>query len=150
MNLTQTHAAGEVLKLAIESSSAESLMDLLHKTVPAGLRYAASQSRLRQIIEIAARSSSARQAHHSRMMEVEDTLAQAYAARLRKASGNAIRPCIFAGITLSAMSAAMVSWFTGEHKTLAASAKQVFSDLARALRQDEIRASRSGSEQASR
>ena len=40
----------------------------------------------RQIIEISQRSASARQAHHSRMMDVEDTVAAAFAGRLKSAS----------------------------------------------------------------
>jgi hypothetical protein len=91
----------------------------------------AAQPHTRKIIAISQRSASARQAHHSRMRDVEDTVAAAFAERFKGASKDDLKPRLLAGLTLSAMNLAVISWFRGEHQDPSTAARQVFALLSR-------------------
>lgn len=125
---------GKALVAGVESCPESfSSLDVIRETVVAGAKYAASQPRTRQTIQIAAKSASARQAHQSRLIEVEDSLAQAFAARTRSESKDGMRPRLLASLTLLVMNRAIMSWFRNEHRDLSASYRQVFAHLARIL-----------------
>ena len=101
---------------------------VLHETVFAGVRFAtAVESRTRQTITISSRSASARQAYQSRMMDVEETLARAFATRFHNAVPYDLRPRLLAAVTLMVMNVSMISWFQGQHKDAATAAKDVLS-----------------------
>jgi AcrR family transcriptional regulator len=103
---------------------------VLHETVLAGLRYTStSESRLRQVILISSRSASARQAYQSRMMDVQETLAGAFATHFHDTLTYDLRPHLLASTTLMVMNASIISWFQGQHKDLASAAKDVLSKV---------------------
>ena len=106
-------------------------IELLRETVFAGIRHTTSQPLTRQIIEISQRSISARRAHASRLMEVEDSVSAAYALRLKNSSKNDLKPRLLAHLTISVLNVAFTAWFTREYPDLSTSAKQVLSNLSR-------------------
>jgi len=106
-------------------------LETVRETVLSVVRQTAAHPRTRQIVEISQRSASARQAHHSRMMDVEDTVAAAFAGRLRSASKDDLKPRLLASLTLSIMNVAIISWFRGEYQDLSTAARQVFIHLTR-------------------
>jgi AcrR family transcriptional regulator len=109
------------------------LLETMHEVVLAGVMFAGAQSRGRQVIQIATRSASARKAHFSRLMEIEDRLADAFASRLHIASRDSMKPRLLAALTLAASNVAISSWSSGENKGLPAASKQVFHYLTRIL-----------------
>lgn len=121
---------GEVVCQTVASCPANlSLLEVVRETVLAGVRFTETQKHTRQIIEIAVRSVSARQAHLSRLMEVEDKVAAAFAARMKVKSRYNVRPILLAGMSQLLINAATASWFMGEHKDITAAAKQGFLSL---------------------
>ena len=106
-------------------------LETVRETVLSVVRQTAAHPRTRQIIEISQRSASARQAHHSRMMDVEDTVAAAFAGRLKSASKDDLKPRLLASLTLSIMNLAIFSWFRDEYQDLSTAARQVFTNLTR-------------------
>jgi len=123
---------GVVLTAAIRECPATfTPLESVRETVLRVVKQAAAQKRTRQIIEIAERSISARQAHASRMMEVEDRVAMAFAERLKSGSKDKLTPRILASLTLSVMNVAIISWFRGEYQDLSVAARQVFSGYGR-------------------
>jgi AcrR family transcriptional regulator len=123
---------GSVLAATITAcSQALTPLETVRETVLSVLKQSVAQPRTRQIIEISQRSASARQAHHSRMMDVEDMVAAAFAGRLKSTSKDDMKPRLLAGLTLSVMNVAIISWFRGEYQDLSTAARQVFAHLAR-------------------
>jgi len=106
-------------------------MEIVRETVLSVARESVAQPRTRQIIEISLRSASARQAHHSRMLDVEDVVATAFAGRLRSGSKDELKPRLLASLTLSVMNVAIIAWFRGEYQDLTTAARQVFATLTR-------------------
>ena len=123
---------GEVLTAAVTACPAAfTPLETVRETVLTVVKQTVGQSRTRQVIEISERSASARQAHSSRMMEVEDSVAMAFAGRLRGASKDDLKPRLLASLTLSVMNVAIMSWYRGEYRELSVAANQVFSNLTR-------------------
>jgi len=121
---------GEILCQTVAACPANlSLLDVVHETVLAGVRFTEGQKLTRQIIEISVRSTSARQAHLSRLMEVEDKVAAVFAARMKVKSRYNVRPIILAGVTQLLINCATASWFMGEHKDITAAAEHGFLSL---------------------
>jgi AcrR family transcriptional regulator len=106
-------------------------LEMVRETVAAGARYAASQPHTRQTIGIAVKSASARQAHQSRLIEVEDSLARAFTARVKNTSKDDIGPRLLASLTLLIMNRAIMSWYRHEHEDLSVACRQVFAHLTR-------------------
>jgi AcrR family transcriptional regulator len=104
-------------------------LETVRETVQAVLKQAVVQPHTRQIIEIAQRSASARQAHGSRMHDVEDALAVAFAERMKATSKDDLKPRMLASLTLSSMNLAVVAWYRGQDPSTAA--RQVFANLKR-------------------
>ncbi len=109
------------------------LLETMHEAVLSGVMFAGAQPRGRQVIQIATRSASARKAHFSRLMEIEDRLADAFASRLNIASRDSMKPRLLAALTLAASNLAISSWSSGENRDLPAASKQVFHYLTRIL-----------------
>jgi AcrR family transcriptional regulator len=122
---------GAVLASAIERAPAPlSALELLCVTTAAGVEYTvANEARTRQVVEISARSPSARQAHGSRLMHVEDMLSEVIAKRFGPAKGNTMQSRLAAGIALAIMSATILSWAKGEFKDIPSSAEHVLKGL---------------------
>jgi AcrR family transcriptional regulator len=125
---------GEVLVKTVASCPASlAPLEVVRETVRAGVKFTESQKHTHQIIDIAARSVSARQAHMSRWMEVEDDLAAAYGTRTKGVAKDYMRLRLLAGTTLLILNTATAAWFMGEYKDLSTAAKQGFLNLARLL-----------------
>ncbi len=123
---------GEVLVKTVASCPASmGPLAVVRETAMAGVRFTEGQKHTHQIIEIAARSVSARQAHMSRWLEVEDRLAAAYSARTK--SKDATRPHILATTSLSILNNAVRFWYEQDYKDLSTAAKQCFLSLTRLL-----------------
>ena len=122
---------GQILIQAITSSPSDlASIEVVRRVVMAGIKFTEKQPHTRQIIEIAARSVSARQAHLSRLMEVQDKLALAFAGRL-KGGSQYLQSHLLAGLCLLALNNATASWFQREHKDLLTAARQAFANLER-------------------
>ena len=110
--------------------------EIMRETVFAGVKFAAKQPILRQVIEIAQASIAARQAYASRSVEIEDSLSAAYAQRLKNASKFGVEPRLLADLTLSVMKVTITAWYTGEYQDLSTSAKHVLANLTRLTSDD--------------
>jgi AcrR family transcriptional regulator len=121
---------GRALQEAVRQAPADlTQFELIEHTLMAGVQYtSADLKRTRQVVEIAARSVSARQAYQSRMIEVEDMVVEAFAER-GKGSRREMRSRLMAGITLAAMSNTISSWYMGDEKDLRSAARQVLQTL---------------------
>ena len=78
-----------------------------------------------------AQSLAARQATKAALVEVEDRLSQAYAARAKTASKYSLEPRMLALMTLMVGDLARSSWFVGEAKDTSTALKNVLTRLAR-------------------
>ena len=125
---------GRVLAATI-TACAPSLtpLETARETVVSVMRQTATHPKTRQILEISQRSASARHAHHSRMLDVEDCVAAAFAGRLKSASRDDLKPRLLATLTVSAMNLAVVAWFRGDYQDPSKAARQVFANLDRIL-----------------
>ena len=103
--------------------------EVIRETVAQGSKYAAAQPRTRQTIEISVRSVSARRAHLSRMNEVGDCVAEAFAARIKGASKDDFESRMFAGIALLLMNLTLFSWSNNEHEDLSSSYGLTFASV---------------------
>jgi AcrR family transcriptional regulator len=116
----------DVVRLAPASLSQ---FELIEHTLLTGVKYPTiNPQRTRQVVEIAERSPAARQAHRSRMTEVEDFLTEAFAAR-SKGSRKEMKARLLSAITLAAMSSTINSWSKGEEKDLQTAAKHVLQTI---------------------
>ena len=123
---------GIALREAIAGCPPEfSPLEVLRETVHSVGMQSASHPLTRQVIEIAQRSPSARQAHLSRWIEVEDRVAEAFAGRLKSASKEDLRPRLMASLTLSVVNVAIIAWFRGEYPDFPSAAKHAISNLTR-------------------
>jgi AcrR family transcriptional regulator len=85
--------------------------------------------RTRQVIDISLRSPSAMQAHWSRMIEVEASVAIAFSERIKGLSQDDLETRLLASMTVSAMNVAIMSWHRDDYPDLAAAVEQVFSRI---------------------
>jgi AcrR family transcriptional regulator len=106
-------------------------LEVIRETVLSVAKQSVAHPRTRQVIDISERSASARQAHLSRLLEVEEKVARAFAGRLKSAAKDDLKPRLLAGLTITAVNVAIVSWYRGEYQDIATAAKQVFANLAR-------------------
>jgi AcrR family transcriptional regulator len=120
-----------VLAEAVQACPAtDSPFQVMRRTVFAAVeRLVAEETRTRQTISISERSASARQAYQSRMMDIEDTLAKAFASRFHKASPYDVRPRLLAAMTSTIVNASVVTWVWGKQKDLPAAAEDVLSSF---------------------
>ena len=92
-------------------------------------RRTVSDSRTRQVMEIAAKYPAAREAQLSRIAEVQDRVAQAFAGR----TNDEFTAHVLAGLTLSALSLSYRAWFAQGKKDINAAVEQVFAKFAEVL-----------------
>jgi L-cysteine desulfidase len=69
------------------------------------------------------------QAHWSRMIEVEASVAIAFAERIKGLSKDDLETRLLASMTVSAMNVAIMSWYRDDYTDLSAAVEQVFSRL---------------------
>lgn len=124
---------GSAITKAVETCPASlSLLETLRETVLAGINHTASVQELtRRTIQIAQRSTSARKAHASRLIDIQDAVATAYARRFKSKSIYDSSPRLMAQMSISILNVAITSWFTGEYQDLSTSAKHVLASLDR-------------------
>ena len=123
---------GNALTKAIKASPPSfSPFQIMHETVLSIARQKITHPRTRQIIDISLRSSSAMQAHWSRMIEVEANVAMAFAERIKGLSKDDLETRLLATITVSAMNVAIMSWYRGDCQDLSDAVEQVFSRFTR-------------------
>ena len=123
---------GHALTAAIKASPPSfTPLEIMRETVLAVAKETANSPHTRQVIDISLRSAAAAQAHMSRMMEVEASVAAAFAERIGSSSKDEIEPRLLATMTLSAMNVAVMSWHRGDSRELSAAVEQVFSRLTR-------------------
>jgi AcrR family transcriptional regulator len=114
-----------VLQTAIESCPpGTSPLKLMRAAVSAGARHVDSEVLTRTVIEISSRTVSARQAQQSRMMELADSLEEAFKRTLRITQKGDSRPRLYANLTVVILNVAIQSWFGGEHENIPAAAEQ--------------------------
>lgn len=125
---------GQTLSDAIRACPrSHSPAEVLRETVHQVAREAAAQPRTRVTIGIAAKYPAAREAQLSRMAELEDRVAEAYAQRAGRRSGNDPAPRVLAGLTLSVLSVTFRSWFEQGGQDISATADGVLATLRRLI-----------------
>jgi AcrR family transcriptional regulator len=117
---------GASLAKAIESCPVSSshaelfrhvVLDVAQRTV--------ADSRTRRVMEIAARYPAAREAQQSRLAEVQDRVAEAFARRCK----DDVTAHVLAGLTLSALSLSYRVWFTEGKKDIASAVEHVLAGI---------------------
>lgn len=88
-----------------------------------------SDSRMRKVMAVAAKHPAAREAQLSRVAEVQDRVADAFAQHCK----DELTAHVLAALTLSSLSLTYRVWFSKGKKDLASAAQQVFSELAKAI-----------------
>jgi len=125
---------GDVLVSAIGASPADSYAnEVVQDAVAAGIQFATSDPRTRQITQITAQNLSARQAHRSRMVEVEIRVSAAFAARTRNETKDDVRPRMLALLTLMVVDLTLMTWLKSGFEDCPAASKVVMEQLSRVL-----------------
>lgn len=121
---------GDILAAAVAKSPKDrEPADVVRDTLLEALKHAEASPKTRQVIAIAERSPSAAQAHLSRMAEIEEKIAAAFAARMKGVKKGSTKPKLLAGLTTLIMSVAMIAWFHGEYADLTTAVNDVFENL---------------------
>jgi AcrR family transcriptional regulator len=124
--------SGDVVVSAVESSPRElSGLEMVRRAAQANVQYAMSRPRTRQIIEITAQNFSARQAHRAALVDVENRVSEAYAARTKNSGKYSLEPRMLTILTLMVVDLTLMSWFFGEAKDWESAMKTVFAKLTR-------------------
>jgi AcrR family transcriptional regulator len=121
---------GASIAQAIESCPAScSVQGLFRHVVLEVARTTVADARMRRVMAVAAKYPEAREAQLSRIAEVQDRLADAFAPRVARE----ITAHVLAALTLSALSLTYRVWFTKGKKDIDAAAEQVFQELSQAI-----------------
>lgn len=117
---------GISLTRAIESCPAGSTPTELFRHVVADVaQRTASDPRMRKVMEVAAKYPAAREAQVSRLAELQDRLAVAFAARC----DDKVTAYVLSGLTLSALSLTYRVWFTEGKRDLMSAVRQVLAEF---------------------
>jgi AcrR family transcriptional regulator len=123
---------GDALVSALSAASPDlSPLELVRETSLAGLSFAASQPRLRLVMDITRRNRPARQAFATGLVEIEDRLIEAFTGRFKKSAHREFQPRMLAFLTQMGVSLALNSWVAGDFKEPAAAHRNVFAQLIR-------------------
>jgi hypothetical protein len=106
-----------------------SLAEVFRATVMRVAEHSSAQPRTRKIMEIAAKYPRAREAQLSRLAEVQEHLAEAFARRSRKGSGTDLKAHLFAGLTLSILGVTFRTWFDSSSQDISATVDKVLATL---------------------
>jgi hypothetical protein len=121
---------GDALRDAISACpKGSSHMEVLRRTVAFVSSAAAEQPRTRKVVQIARTSPGARQAQVSRLADVEDRVAQAFAARCKR--GDEVTPRMLAKLLLAAVEVTINRWYDADNQPVSAAADVAFSTLSR-------------------
>jgi len=124
--------AGDVVVAAVEACPRElSGLEVVRRAAQANIQYALSRPRTRQIIEITAQNFPARQAHRAALVEVENRVSEAYAARMKNSGKYSLEPRMLTLLTQMVVDLTLTSWFFGETKDCESGMKTVFGKLTR-------------------
>ena len=124
---------GASLAKAIESCpGTPSAAKLFRHVVLEVAQRTVSDSRMRKVMAIAAKHPAAREAQLSRVAEVQDRVADAFAQRCT----DELAAHVLAALTLSALSLTYRVWFSRGKKDLESAVRQVFSELAQTIREE--------------
>jgi hypothetical protein len=85
--------------------------------------------RMRKVMAIAAKYPAAREAQLSRVAEVQDRIAEAFAQRCK----DDLTAHVLASLTLSALSLTYRVWFSQGRKDIASAAQKVFAELSKSI-----------------
>lgn len=107
------------------------LPDVFRATVLRIAAQSAAHPRTRRIMEVAARYPAARAAQISRMAEVQDRVAEAFARRTQGFDDQT--PGILAGLTLSVLAVTFRAWFDQGQPDISVTANQILSTLSRLI-----------------
>ena len=117
---------GASLTKTIESCPQKaSPADLFRHVVLEVAQRTVSDSRMRKVMEIAAKYPAAREAQLSRVAEVQDGLAETFAKRCK----DEVAAHVLAGLTLSALSLAYRVWFSQGHKDIVSAVQHVLAEF---------------------
>ena len=120
---------GTILTTAINGCPRTfSLSEVLRETVLQVARQAAEHPRTPKIIQIASKYPTAREAQMSRIAEVQDVVAEAFARR-SKHSGGHLKQRILARLTMSLIDVTLQSWFEDGQQDISATVKQALTTL---------------------
>ena len=106
-----------------------SLSEVFRRTVVQVAQQTAVHPRTRKIMQIAEKYPAAREAQLSRMAELQERVAEAYARRCTKGSEGDLMPSVLAGLTLSALAVTFRSWFEQDQQDISVTTDQVFATL---------------------
>src|SRR3954468_9958124 len=121
---------GASLTAAIESCPrGSSAAELFRHVVVEVAQRTAADPRMRKVMAIAAKYPAAREAQVSRVAEVQDRIAEAFAQR----SKDELTAHILASLTLSALSLTYRVWFSQGKKEIASAAQKVFAELSKSI-----------------
>jgi AcrR family transcriptional regulator len=121
---------GEALRAAIKASpKSANAFDVLRGAVLDVATTVASFPRTRDVIAISIKCPAAREAQLSRMGQVEQIVAQAFAARMKRGRENEMSSRLLGGLTLTILDETMRLWFNGGTQDIAVVAEQVMKGL---------------------
>jgi AcrR family transcriptional regulator len=124
---------GALLTTAIESCpEGSSAAELFRHVVREVAQRTVADPRMRQVMAIAAKYPAAREAQLSRVAEVQDRVAEAFAQR----SKGDLSAHALAALTLSGLSLTYRVWFSQGKKEIAAAAQKVFAELSKVICDD--------------
>jgi AcrR family transcriptional regulator len=126
---------GTALTDAIQSCPRTySFTEVFQETVLQVAKLSAANSRTRKIMQIAAEYPAAREAQLSRLAEVQDHVAEAFARRCKKGGkSDWMMANLLAGLTLSILGAIFRSWFDNNPSDISVTIDQAFATLDRLL-----------------
>lgn len=128
---------GAELTVAIDACpQTYSLSEVFRETVRQVAQKSAAHPRTRKIMDIVARYPAARAAELSRLAEVQDLVADAFARRCRKGADDDRTASILAGLTLQVLGVAFRSWFEHGQPDISAAVDQIFATLGRLICDD--------------
>ncbi len=103
--------------------------EVFRTTVREVAGHQATQPRTRKIMQIAAKYPAAREAQLSRVAEVQDHVAEAFARRSPKGSPNDLTAHLFASLTLSVFGVTFRAWLESSPQDMSITVERVFATL---------------------
>lgn len=121
---------GELLRTAIKASvKSAGAFEVLRGAVLNVAATVASYPRTRDVIAVVSKYPAARDAQQSRMAEVEQNVAQAFASRMKKNRENQLASRLLAALTLTILNETMRLWFNSGAREISIVAEQVIAKL---------------------
>ncbi len=123
---------GKVLVSAVNECSLKlSPLETVRSAAITAVSYSISRPRMREIIQISSTHPSVRQAQQVGMVMIQAQLSEAFAARMRNASMDDLKPRMYANLTLAIAGHAIHLWFRGDCKDATSAVKQVITQMSR-------------------